>query len=142
MKITIKTLAKTEFPIECEESDTVKSVKEKIEETKANTDQEMPVEAQKLIALGKIMENEKTLADYKVKEGSFLVVMVTKPKKPKKPKEEPKPAEPAASDPVPMDTDSTPAAGTEPAQNPSAPPQPAASAQPAAPGGEETLNEE
>jgi hypothetical protein len=59
MKIVIKTLAKQQFDLEVEETDTVQSVKEKIEEVKANTDTEMPAAAQKLIALGKIMENEK-----------------------------------------------------------------------------------
>ncbi len=95
MKIIIKTLAKTEFPIECEETDTVLSVKQKIEETKANTDQEMPAASQKLIALGKIMEDGKALSEYNIKDGGFLVVMVTKPKKPKKAKEETKAPEPA-----------------------------------------------
>lgn len=85
----------------------------------------MPVASQKLIALGKIMENEKTLADYKVKEGSFLVVMVTKPKKPKKPKEEPKPTESATAQASTEPADAPMASESAPAQTPSAPAQPA-----------------
>ena len=39
----------------------------------------MPAESQKLIAYGKVMEDqEKTLKDYKIQEGSFIVVMVQK----------------------------------------------------------------
>jgi len=44
----------------------------------------------KLIALGKIMEDGKTMADYNITEGKFLVAMVQKAKK--KPTE-PKPEE-------------------------------------------------
>lgn len=39
----------------------------------------MSAESQKLIAYGKVMEdNDKTVADYKITEGGFIVVMVTK----------------------------------------------------------------
>ena len=39
----------------------------------------MPAESQKLIAYGKVMDaDDKTLTDYSIKEGDFLVVMVTK----------------------------------------------------------------
>ena len=123
MKITIKTLAKQQFEIEVEESDTVSAVKAKIEEAKKNTDSEMPADAQKLIALGKIMDNDKTLAEYNIKEGAFLVVMVTKPKKPKKPKEDTKAPEPApAAQPAPATSEpattaptTAPATGANPA---------------------------
>ena len=40
------------------------------------------------------MENEKTLKDYNVSEGNFLVVMISKAKPAKKKKEEEKKAEP------------------------------------------------
>ena len=39
----------------------------------------MPADSQKLIAYGKVLDKEeKTLADWKIKDGDFLVVMVQK----------------------------------------------------------------
>ena len=39
----------------------------------------MPADSQKLIAYGKVMDDlEKTLKDYKIAEGGFIVVMVQK----------------------------------------------------------------
>jgi len=39
----------------------------------------MPADSQKLIAYGKVMEPEdKTLNDFKIKDGDFIVVMVQK----------------------------------------------------------------
>jgi Ubiquitin family len=39
----------------------------------------MPADSQKLIAYGKVLEDDnKTLKDYSIKEGDFLVVMVSK----------------------------------------------------------------
>ena len=39
----------------------------------------MAADSQKLIAYGKVLEDEaKTLKDYSIKEGDFLVVMVSK----------------------------------------------------------------
>lgn len=44
-----------------------------------DTEHQFPIETQKLVAYGKVMEdNEKTLADYKVVEGGFLVIMTMK----------------------------------------------------------------
>jgi hypothetical protein len=52
----------------------VRQTKEKIEE-----EHKMPADQQKLIAYGKVLEEEsKTLKDYSIKEGDFLVVMVSK----------------------------------------------------------------
>jgi uncharacterized ubiquitin-like protein YukD len=49
-------------------------VKEKIEE-----EHKMQADSVKLIAYGKVMEDDnKTLKDYSIKEGDFLVVMVAK----------------------------------------------------------------
>ena len=39
----------------------------------------MPADSQKLIAYGKVMDDlEKSLKDYKITEGGFIVVMVQK----------------------------------------------------------------
>lgn len=41
----------------------------------------MPANSMKLIAYGKVLEDDnKTLTDYGIKEGDFVVVMVSKPK--------------------------------------------------------------
>ena len=50
--------------------------KKKIEEIKTKEGQEFPADRLKLINLGKIMEDEKPLKDYNLKEGSFIVCMV------------------------------------------------------------------
>lgn len=73
------------------------------------------------------MENEKTLKDYNIQEGKFLVVMLQKPKPKPKPKEEP--VQPATTEPA--QTEATPAQTTD--QNQPAPAQAQAPAQPAQP---------
>ena len=52
----------------------MRQTKEKIEE-----EHKMAADQQKLIAYGKVLEEEnKTLKEYSIKEGDFLVVMVSK----------------------------------------------------------------
>jgi hypothetical protein len=52
----------------------VRQVKQKIEE-----EHKMQADLMKLIAYGKVMEDDnKTLKDYSIKEGDFLVVMISK----------------------------------------------------------------
>jgi hypothetical protein len=51
-------------------------VKKKIEE-----EHKMQADSMKLIAYGKVMEDDsKSLKDYSIKEGDFMVVMVSKAK--------------------------------------------------------------
>lgn len=58
----------------------------------------MAADSMKLIAYGKVLEDDnKQLKDYSIKEGDFLVVMVSKPKPAAKPKEDAKMEEPAAA---------------------------------------------
>jgi len=79
MKIIIKTLQGKQLPLEAEEDITIAQLKEKIQ-----TEHSMPVETQKLIAYGKVMEDqEKTLKDYKIADGGFIVVMNQKKVPPK-----------------------------------------------------------
>ena len=91
MKIVIKTLQGKQLPLEVEETDTVSSytylrcrvvmiwlqirqVKEKIQ-----AEHQMQADLMKLIAYGKVMEDDnKNLKDYSIKEGDFLVVMISK----------------------------------------------------------------
>ena len=86
MKLTVKNLKGDPFDVIVEPSDTVKQVKDKIEE-----EQKIPVDAQKLVAIGKVMADDKTIDEYKLKEGDFIVIMVSKPKVKKEKKPEPIP---------------------------------------------------
>lgn len=64
------------MPLEVEEDTKISTLKEQIQ-----TEHAMPAESQKLIAYGKVMDDsEKTLKDYKITEGGFIVVMVQKAK--------------------------------------------------------------
>ena len=76
MKIIIKTLQGKQFDLEVEESDTVKDIKGKIDANRSAVSESFPAAELKLIALGKIMDDDKKLADYNIKEGGFLVVMI------------------------------------------------------------------
>ncbi|KAK3090080.1 hypothetical protein FSP39_008987 [Pinctada imbricata] len=100
MFITLKTLQQQTFKVEIDGDSTVKILKEKIEAEKGKDG--FPATGQKLIYAGKILDDEKKIAEYKIEEKNFVVVMVTKPKAAPAP---PKPAEPA---PTPAATESKP----------------------------------
>jgi len=87
MLITLKTLQQQTFKVEVDPSETVAVLKDKIAQEKGA---DYAVENQKLIYAGKILEDAKTISEYKIEEKNFVVVMVTKPK----PKAPEKPAEP------------------------------------------------
>jgi len=117
MQITIKTLQNSVFKIESELDVDVANLKKKIEEQ--NKDQ-YPVDRQKLIYQGKILEDEKQLSDYNLTEKGFIVLMIVKPKP--KPAEAPKPAEEPKAETstetastTPAATETTPAPATTPA---------------------------
>jgi len=121
MQITIKTLQNSVFKIESELDVDVANLKKKIEEQ--NKDQ-YPVDRQKLIYQGKILEDEKQLSDYNLTEKGFIVLMIVKPKP--KPVEVPKPEEPKAetsTEPASATTatETTPAPSTTPAVSQTAP---------------------
>jgi len=78
MLITLKTLQQQTFKIDVVETNTVLELKEKIAHEKGSNLYQ--VCDQKLISSGKVMEDSKTLKDYKISEKGFIVVMVTKPK--------------------------------------------------------------
>ncbi|KAG5342929.1 hypothetical protein C0989_005878 [Termitomyces sp. Mn162] len=100
MKITVKTTQQKVFQIDVDGSDTVGTLKQKIQET-----QKHDVAAQKIIysginptahalaraepSSGKVLADDKTIESCGIKEKDFLVLMVSKPK--------PTPAAPAAS---------------------------------------------
>jgi UV excision repair protein RAD23 len=129
MKLTVKNLKGDPFDVIVEPSDTVKQVKERIEE-----EQKIAVDTQKLVAIGKVMADDKTIDDYKLKEGDFIVIMVSKPKvvKQKKPEPNPAPVQPSqpapsalggftAPAPVPSPPVLTPSATTQPSSSASIP---------------------
>lgn len=78
MQLTLKTLQQQTFKIDIDEEETVKTLKEKIEEEKGKDG--FPVAGQKLIYAGKILSDDQALKEYKIDEKNFVVVMVTKPK--------------------------------------------------------------
>ncbi|GAA6010277.1 hypothetical protein JCM11491_006243 [Sporobolomyces phaffii] len=111
VRITFKTLQQKQFFIEAELSETVADLKKKIE-----TEQGFAVPTQKIIHSGKILGDDKTVAQCEFKEKDFCVVMVTKPKA--APVPAPTPATPAPAAAVPA----TPAQqSTQPSVAPNAP---------------------
>ena len=72
MKIMIKTLQGKQLPLDVEETYTIRQTKEKIE-----VEHRIPADSQKLFAYGNVLEEDyKTLKDYCIMEGNFIVVMV------------------------------------------------------------------
>uniref|UniRef100_A0A3P9K9P3 RAD23 homolog B, nucleotide excision repair protein n=1 Tax=Oryzias latipes TaxID=8090 RepID=A0A3P9K9P3_ORYLA len=78
MLITLKTLQQQTFKIDIDEEETVKTLKERIEQEKGK--ESFSVAGQKLIYAGKILSDDTALKEYKIDEKNFVVVMVTKPK--------------------------------------------------------------
>lgn len=112
MKITIKTLKQEAFQIEVDpEKDTVRTLKEKFSR---ESKQDYPVERQRLIYLGKIMEDDDPLSQYNLDDKKFVVVMN------KKPAAAPASAEPAAAatSSAPAKSESAPAAAAPAAEKP------------------------
>lgn len=77
MLVTIKTLTNTTFKIELAPTDTIKEVKEKIHKEKGD---DYRVELQKLILLGKVLEDSKSVGEYNITETSSIVCFASKPK--------------------------------------------------------------
>uniref|UniRef100_A0A3Q2Q9V9 UV excision repair protein RAD23 n=1 Tax=Fundulus heteroclitus TaxID=8078 RepID=A0A3Q2Q9V9_FUNHE len=78
MLVTLKTLQQQTFKIDIDEEETVKTLKERIEQEKGK--ENFSVAGQKLIYAGKILNDDTLLKEYNIDEKNFVVVMVTKPK--------------------------------------------------------------
>lgn len=78
MLITFKTLLQKTFKIEIDDTEKVRTLKEKIA---AERTDEFPVDGQKLIYAGKILDDEKTISEYNIDAVTgFVVVMAVKAK--------------------------------------------------------------
>ncbi|XP_042365051.1 UV excision repair protein RAD23 homolog B [Plectropomus leopardus] len=78
MQITLKTLQQQTFKIDIDEEETVKTLKERIEQEKGKD--QFSVAGLKLIYAGKVLSDDTALKEYKISEKNFVVVMVTKAK--------------------------------------------------------------
>ena len=86
MKLLLKNLRQQEFPIEIEsDQKTVKDLKLEIEKV-----HKFPADTLKLLHSGIVLEDSKTLEEYKIKEGNVIIMMILKSKKPA-PQPEPNP---------------------------------------------------
>lgn len=115
MLITIKTLSNTTFKIELSATDTIREVKDKIFAEKGDDYRQ---ENQKLILLGKVLEDAKTVGEYEICETSSLVCFASKAKVAPAAAPAPAAATPAAAPatPAPLtETTSAPVTATTPA---------------------------
>lgn len=113
MKITLKTLQGKQLPMEIEADSTIEALKAAIA-----AEHDMPAESQNLVAYGKVLaDGAKSVTDYGIKDGDFIVVMVKKAKPAAKPKPAPVVEQPKPAEPVPVEQPSgSGGANVEPAQ--------------------------
>jgi UV excision repair protein RAD23 len=87
MKLKLKNLKQQEFDIEIEsEQKTVKDLKIEIEKVHG-----FDANLMKLLHSGQVLEDAKTLEDYKIKEGNVIILMAAKKKQAPPPQPQPEP---------------------------------------------------
>lgn len=119
VKITIRTISQETFTVEADGDNTVRNLKEIINKTKGD---KFPVDCQKLIYAGKILNDDEKVTSLNIDDKKFIVVMVSSKK-------------PAAA---PAAAAAAPAAEPSKASASGATATAAASAQPPAPAGDST----
>eukprot|EP00761_Pharyngomonas_kirbyi_P003995 gb/GECH01003999.1/.p1 GENE.gb/GECH01003999.1/~~gb/GECH01003999.1/.p1 ORF type:complete len:440 (+),score=127.11 gb/GECH01003999.1/:1-1320(+) len=113
MKVTLKTLANTQLPLEIDESETIKDLKTKIHE-----EYEYDSSSMKLIYSGKILKDADKVSDSGLKDDCVVVLMAKKKKAPTKPKAETQPAQQQSSTESSTSQPSQSQTQTQPAQQP------------------------
>lgn len=72
MKLIVKTLAGKQLPVEVEDSNTIRELKEAIEKA-----HDMKADSLKLIAYGKVLDkDDNKCSDHSLKENDYIVAMV------------------------------------------------------------------
>lgn len=136
MKIFVKTLKGSHFPVEVKPEDTVADVKKNIEEVQGSV---YPASLQMLIHQGKVLKDDTTLEENKVAESSFVVLMLSKtkasssgPTPPAAPSNTPQPASNTSQPTPPVTAAPSPAPPVAPVQSaPESSPAPVPSPSPA-----------
>ncbi|VDN04587.1 unnamed protein product [Thelazia callipaeda] len=78
MLVTFKTIAQVSFEIDLEPEQTISEVKKKIAKEKGAD--EFPVDCQKLIYNGKVLDDAQTVEEIKIDTSKFVVIMITRKK--------------------------------------------------------------
>jgi len=94
MLITFKTLQQKTFKIEIDDTEKVRLLKEKIATERPD---EFPVDGQKLIYAGKILDDEKSISEYNIDAAKGFVVVMAVKAKPKPMADKPKDTEQSTS---------------------------------------------
>lgn len=120
MLVTLKNLKQETFQIEIDPTESVKSLKQKIEREKGDN---YKATEQKLIYAGKILVDDDPITKYNIDEKKFIVVMVAKPKAAATPAAPSEPAPVAAPAPAPAEKmeEDQPAAKVEDKSDPAVP---------------------
>ncbi|KAM9913900.1 hypothetical protein OXX69_001143 [Metschnikowia pulcherrima] len=93
MKIKFRDLKKQTVEVDAEPADTVLATKEKVAAVK-----EVEASQLKFVYSGKVLQDEKLLSDFKIKDGDSIITMVSKKKTATPPAETPKQATPPVTD--------------------------------------------